>query len=102
MKVNCALCHLRAETDRSRVRIGDVQTDSPEKRQSGSQKDKDTLVSRKHVQLCAQLPIGGRQTTRQRVPLPLDVCQRLGLIWSGYRPDTSCLRGWRRGVGGAG
>ena len=61
-----------------------------------------TFVSRKHVQLCAQLPIGSRQTTWKRVPLPLDVCQRLGLIWSGCRPDTRCLRGWRRGVGGAG
>ena len=61
-----------------------------------------TFVSRKHVQVCAQLPIGSRQTTGQRVPLPLDVCQRLGLIWSGCRPDTSCLRGWCRGVGGTG
>ena len=60
-----------------------------------------TFVSRKHVQR-AQLSIGSRQTTGQRVPLPLDVCQRLGLTWSGCRPDTSCLRGWRRGVGGAG
>ena len=52
-----------------------------------------TFVSRKHVQLCAQLPIGSRQTTGQRLPLPLDVCQRLGLIWSGRRPIQAVCEG---------
>ena len=31
MEVHRALCHLRAETDRSRVRMGDTQIDSPKK-----------------------------------------------------------------------